>query len=114
MDTRKKIELKPLVKHDPETLRIFNLTREACGRLNSYLMDFFETVKILREKRGAALSAGHQDQVREIDESILFVETTIAEVTGSIEQIARDMPDYVEILEEDLAGEAEDAAGMVN
>ncbi|MBN1533098.1 MAG: hypothetical protein JXA20_10585 [Spirochaetes bacterium] len=107
MDTRKRIELKPLVRHDPETLRIFNLTREACGRLNSYLMDFFETVKILKEKREAALSADDRDKVREIDESILFVETTISQVTESMEQIARDMPEYVELLEES-------AADMVN
>jgi uncharacterized protein Smg (DUF494 family) len=69
MEEKKKIELRPIRSSDPDTMRIYSLTKEACDRLNSYYLDFLETIRILQENRDHALGAGDSAKADEIQES---------------------------------------------
>jgi len=93
------IELKPIDTDSEETARIFDLTKESCERLNSYLLDFIETIQILSERKNKLAAGGDAAAVTEVDDSITFVESKIAEVTESMKKIAEWMPALVELKE---------------
>lgn len=85
--------MKHLESMNPETIRIFNMVNEACERFNVYLMDFFETLEILEEKK----RNGKSDD--ETDRSIESVKSRIAEVTAAMNDIASTMSSIVELKE---------------
>ncbi len=97
MEDKRKIELRPIQSSDPDTMRIYSLTREACDRLNSYYFDFVETIRILQENRDHALSEGNSAKANEIQESIKFVQAKIHEVADSMRMIADEMEALVEL-----------------
>ncbi|HPB83293.1 MAG TPA: hypothetical protein PK200_14740 [Spirochaetota bacterium] len=99
MLTRTMIELKPIDNDNEETVRIYNLTKESCERLNNYLLDFVETIQILTERKNKLAAGGDFTAVNEVDESIAFVESKISEVTDSMKRIAEWMPALVELKE---------------
>ncbi len=97
MEEKKKIELRPIESNDPDTVRIYTLTKEACDRLNSYYLDFVETIRILQENRDRALREGDSAKAAEIQESITFVQAKIHEVADSMRTIADEMDSLVEL-----------------
>lgn len=90
MNGKYMLELKPVISSNPETNRIYEITKDTCNRFNIYLADFFETVSILSEKKGRP----GQD-IQEIEESITYVRKKIDELLFSMENIAKEMPSLV-------------------
>ncbi len=74
---------------NPETLRIYSEVEKSCERLNAYAMDFFETVKILKEN----LASGRSSE-GEID----FVLGKIDELNAAMNEISHSMPELVELV----------------
>ena len=89
-----RLKMKYVESENPETVRIFNMVNDACERFNIYLMDFFETLDILEEKK----RNGKSDD--ETDKSIDSVKSRIEEVTAAMKDIASTMPSIVELIEE--------------
>lgn len=100
MPEKRFLELKPLESKDTESVRIYNLARDACERLNNYLLDFFESIAILNEKKEKLWEKKKSAELKEVEESIAFVYTKIEEVTASMEEIADQMDFLVEIKKE--------------
>ena len=46
-----RLKMKYVDSDNTETVRIYNMVNDACERFNIYLMDFFETLDILEEKK---------------------------------------------------------------
>jgi len=88
------LKMKYVDSDNPETVRIYNMVNDACDRFNIYLMDFFETLDILEEKK----RNGKSDD--ETDKSIESVKSRIEEVTAAMKDIASTMPSIVELIEE--------------
>ena len=88
------LKMKYVESDNTETVRIFNMVNDACERFNIYLMDFFETLEILEEKK----RNGKSDD--ETDRSIESVKSKIDEVTAAMKEIAATMPSIVELVEE--------------
>ena len=89
-----RLKMKYVESENPETVRIFNMVNDACERFNIYLMDFFETLDILEEKK----RNGKSDD--ETDKSIDSVKSRIEEVIVAMKDIASTMPTIVELIEE--------------
>lgn len=89
-----RLKMKYVDSDNPETVRIFNMVNDACERFNIYLMDFFETLEILEEKK----RNGKSDD--ETDKSIESVRSRVEEVTAAMKDIAATMPSLVEFKEE--------------
>lgn len=87
------LKMKYVESENPETVRIYNMVNDACERFNIYLMDFFETLVILEEKK----RNGKSDD--ETDKSIESVKSRIEEVTAAMKDIASTMPSIVELIE---------------
>lgn len=87
-----RLKMKYVESDNPETVRIFNMVNDACERFNIYLMDFFETMSILEEKK----QNGKSDD--ETDRSIESVKSRIEEVTAAMKDIAATMPSVVELI----------------
>jgi len=86
-----RLVMKHVESDNPETVRIFNMVSEACERFNIYLMDFFETLEILEEKK----MSGRSDD--ETDRSIESVKSRIEEVTAAMKDIASTMSSIVDL-----------------
>jgi len=89
-----RLEMKFVDSDNPETVRIYNMVNDACERFNIYLMDFFETLDILEEKK----QSGKIDD--ETEKSIESVRSRIEEVTAAMKDIAETMPSIVELKDE--------------
>lgn len=89
-----RLKMKYVESDNPETVRIFNMVNDACDRFNIYLMDFFETLEILEEKK----QRGKGDD--ETERSIDSVKSRIEEVTAAMKDIAATMPSIVELIKE--------------
>lgn len=92
------LKMRYVDSENPETVRIFNMVNDACERFNIYLMDFFETLEILEEKK----MSGKSDD--ETEKSIESVRSRIEEVTAAMKDIAATMPSLVELTENKKAG----------
>ena len=88
-----RLKMKYVESDNPETVRIFNMVNDACERFNIYLMDFFETLSILEEKK----LKGKSDD--ETERSIESVKSRIEEVTAAMKDIAVTMPSIVELMQ---------------
>ncbi len=86
-----RLKMKYIESDNTETVRIFNMVNDACERFNIYLMDFFETLEILEEKK----QIGKSDD--ETDKSIESVKSRIEEMIKAMEDIAATMPSIVEL-----------------
>ncbi len=86
-----RLKMKYVESDNTETVRIFNMVNDACDRFNIYLMDFFETLSILQEKK----QSGKSDD--ETEKSIDSVKSRIEEVTAAMKDIAATMPSIVEL-----------------
>ena len=93
MNTKYRLEIKPVDSENPETLRIYNMVNDACERFNIYVMDFFETLNILEEKK---LDGKGDD---ETEKSIQSVVSRIEEVTAAMKEIAATMSAIAELKE---------------
>ena len=93
MNTKYRLEIKPVDSENPETLRIYNMVNDACERFNIYVMDFFETLNILEEKK----QNGKSDD--ETEKSIQSVVSRIEEVTSAMKEIAASMSAIAELKE---------------
>lgn len=94
---RMSLELKPLTSDDGDSVRIYRITEDACGKLNNYLLDFYGSISILRENLERFSNTGNREKALETLESIRSVIDRIREVTDSMEKINQDMPFLVEI-----------------
>ncbi len=94
---RMSLELKPLTSDDGDSVRIYRITEDACGKLNNYLLDFYGSISILRENLERFSTTGNREKALETLESIRSVIDRIREVTDSMEKINQDMPFLVEI-----------------
>jgi hypothetical protein len=90
MSHKLQLQLRPLERSSSDTQRIYESTKEACERLNSYYLDFFETIEILKEKRNKARVKNDAATIRETTESIQFVEGKIEEVSQTMRTIAEE------------------------
>ena len=93
MNTKYRLEIKPVDSENPETLRIYNMVNDACERFNIYVMDFFETLNILEEKK----QIGKSDD--ETEKSIQSVVSRIEDVTAAMKEIAASMSAIAELKE---------------
>jgi len=94
MKQKYELRLKPISTSNSDNLRIYEMLKNSCEGLNSYLADFFETVEILKEKKDKPSSEN-----KEIDASIEFVLAKIDEVTSSMKSIAQEMHTLIELKE---------------
>ncbi len=84
--------LKKFQRNDDESKRVYDLTRESVELLNNYVLDFFETINIINEKR-----AGPAEKDSEIDDKVDYVIHKIDSVTVEMRNIAHEMPELVEL-----------------
>ena len=92
-----KLELKPLETESPESVRIYEIAREATEHLNSYLFDFIETIQILKENKNEFMENKEKKKAKEIDEHLQYIENKIATVVESMHKIADEMAFLVDI-----------------
>ena len=93
MRTKYKLVMKPINSDNPETMRIYKMVCDACERFNIYVMDFFETLAILEEKKAKGLA---DDETEKSIESVL---SRIEEVSTAMKEIASTMSSLVELEE---------------
>ena len=98
MYKRTELILKDVGLDNPDTQRIFKLTKDSIDLLNHYILDFIETINILNEDKSKA-NTGSKKKIQEIETSISFVEGRIVEVSESMRTMVKDMPELIEIKE---------------
>lgn len=94
MRPKYELKLKPINSTNEDNLRIYNMLKNSCDGLNSYLADFYETIEILKEKKDKPSA-----EPAEIEASINFVLSKIDEVTESMKNIASEMHTLIELKE---------------
>ncbi len=99
MDLIRLLRIRDVSSGTPDTIRIFNAARESCERLNAYLVDFIETVAILRENGCNLPDRDIPADGRNPDEYLAYMDGKIQALLGDMERIAADMPELVELVE---------------
>ncbi len=102
MKNQTRLKLKPLEKADPDSLRIYDITRKTIEDFNGYVADFHETIRILRENQAKPEVMRDGEQTRVIDGDIRYIEDKIEELSRAMQKIAEDMSFLVEVEEENL------------
>lgn len=93
----KKLRLRECPSTSDATERIYAITHESCERFNAYYLDFVESVQILAEKREETATPGARE---EIEERISWMHMKIEDLTSFMHDIARQMPDFVDVVDE--------------
>lgn len=99
MDTITRLALKPLDRHDPDSIRIYEQTREAVERLNVYLFDFVDSVVILKENLAKNIDLDESAKAGETGEKIAYMEGKIISLCEEMRRIAGEMPEFIEAQE---------------
>jgi hypothetical protein len=92
---KKHLKLISLSEGSSDTMRLYSHTKESCEKLNNYYDDFLESYSILSEKK----EKGNKKE-SEVDESLLFMESQIQNISRAMEVMAEEMGDLV-VLEDD-------------
>jgi len=91
------LELKDFSISDPETERIYNITREAIERFNAYVEDFFQTRYIITEQIEALNHLNDREKLEEHTESLEQVVMRIDEIRTAMEELALQMGSFVNL-----------------
>ena len=96
---RKKLILKIMDPVPESTKKIIDMTRGTCESFNSYYLDFFGSIEILKEDQERYTRKGEKEKAAETDQKIRYMQGRIDELYGFMVTISEQMGEYVELVD---------------